>query len=137
MKNIFFDFEPKSLDIFGLLRKEDDISYCVLGFGTATATDIVIADEYEGLPVTRIVDGYEYRPERVMSMIIPDSVMSIGGSVFSHCESLTSITDQGTTDEWNAIAKERKWNADTPAYTIHCTDGDIIKNNPPASHSLI
>ncbi|MGN0997963.1 MAG: leucine-rich repeat domain-containing protein [Faecousia sp.] len=61
------------------------------------------------------------------SITIPDSVTSIGNWMFSDCNSLTSIIFNGTKQQWNAIDKGDTWDEGTPAYTIHCTDGDIAK----------
>jgi hypothetical protein len=43
------------------------------------------------------------------------------------CTSLTSVTFGGTKAQWNNVSKGTNWNADTPAITVHCTDGDIIE----------
>ena len=78
----------------GLMYKlnSDKKSYYVSGIGTATDKDIIIADMYEGLPVTSIGDyAFRYR-DSLMSIVIPDSVTSIGDGAFSGCSSLTSIT---------------------------------------------
>jgi len=53
----------------------------------------------------------------------------IGESAFSYCSRLTSISFNGTMAQWNAIEKNDYWNVDTGNYTIHCTDGDIAKDN--------
>ena len=64
------------------------------GIGTATETDIVIASEYEGVPVTRIDDNAfdgMYADVILTSVIIPDSVTHIGFQAFSGCFKLTSV----------------------------------------------
>lgn len=61
------------------------------GIGTATETDIVIGKTYRGLPVKKIVEqAFHY--SNITSVVIPDSVTSIGNMAFSNCRSLTSIT---------------------------------------------
>jgi hypothetical protein len=48
---------------------------------------------------------------------IPSSVASIEVQAFNECTSLTSITFEGTKEQWNAISKGSGWN-DFTAYTI-------------------
>jgi hypothetical protein len=61
------------------------------------------------------------------SVSIPASVTEIGNSAFSECRSLTSINFGGTMEQWNAISKGSRWDADTGNYTIYCLDGEISK----------
>ncbi len=86
------------------LNSDGESSY-VRGIGTATETDIVIASEYYGKPVT-----------------------SIGNSAFNRCSSLTNITFKGTKAQWNAIEKNYSWDGYTGNYTVRCTDGYITKS---------
>ena len=68
----------------------DGVSYSVKGIGTATDTDIIIPSTYNGLPVTSI--GYNaFKDKNIRSIVIPDSVTSIGSSAFRGCSSLTSV----------------------------------------------
>ncbi len=57
----------------------DGTYYSCSGIGTVTDTDIVIASEHEGLPVTRIAEQAFRFNRTITSMIIPDSVTHIGG----------------------------------------------------------
>ena len=59
------------------------------------------------------------------SFAIPDSVTSIGNSAFAYCSSLTSITFNGTIEEWNAISKGAYWNNNVPATKVICSDGEV------------
>ena len=56
-----------------------------------TASKILIADTYNGLPVTNICYG-AFKNTSITSVIIPDSVTSIGDSAFYNCSNLTSVT---------------------------------------------
>ena len=62
----------------------------VIGYN-GTATQIVIADTYNGLPVKNIMDSAFYDNDNITSVLIPDSVTTIGSSAFSNCSGLTSI----------------------------------------------
>lgn len=88
---------------------------------------------------------------------IPDGVKSIKSYAFAHHKSLESITIPtsvtkigeyiiydilpdsptvkiniinycGTVEMWNSIVKSPNWDADSPDYTIYCTDGQISKD---------
>ncbi len=79
-------------------------------------------------------DGIETIDESAFShcselsvITLPKSITSIGDSVFSVSSKLTSVIYEGTMAEWNAIPKGEMWDPWTPAYTIHCIDGDITK----------
>ena len=61
----------------------------VIGYN-GTATRIKIAEEYNGLPVTKIANGV-FSEKNIVSIIIPDGVTSIGPYAFQNCNYLTSI----------------------------------------------
>ncbi len=63
----------------------------VIGY-EGTATKIVIASEYDNLPVKNIYDNAFYNCNNLTKVTIPDSVTAIGDDVFLDCTSLTSIT---------------------------------------------
>jgi hypothetical protein len=66
--------------------------YTVKGIGTTTDTNIVIASEYNNLPVTYIDSSAFKNCSKLTSVTIPDSVTSIGYDAFEDCSSLTSVT---------------------------------------------
>ena len=71
--------------------------YAVVGFkpqstDTAGSVDLVIPDEIRDLPVVAINSKAFQGNEYLRSVIIPESVVSIGDSVFFCCSSLTSVT---------------------------------------------
>ena len=68
----------------------DGVSYSVTGIGTCTDTELVIPSTYEGLPVTTI--GVEaFAESSLTSVIIPNSVISIGSGAFYKCDSLEKL----------------------------------------------
>ena len=75
-----------------------DNTYKVYGIGQCSDKDIVIPNEYNGLPVTSIGDRAFYDCDRLSSVVIGDSVTSIGQYAFSDCDSLSSVViDDGVT----------------------------------------
>ena len=62
----------------------------VIGY-EGTATKIVIADTYNGLPVKNIYEGAFFPNDTITSVILPNSVVSIGGQAFRGCNNLTSM----------------------------------------------
>ena len=57
-----------------------------------TETDIIIASEYKGVPVTSIGNFAFEECTNLRSITIPDSVTSLGLHAFEGCSGLTSIT---------------------------------------------
>lgn len=98
--------------------------------------------------LTRLSKGAFSLCKGLTSIVIPDSVISIGSFAFSYCIGLTSITItnsltfigpsafyncnvlksitfEGTMEQWQAISKGTSWNYNVPASVVHCTDGDV------------
>ncbi len=72
---------------------EDGTHYIVSVSGSASAlTEAEIAEEYEGLPVTEIASMGFYGCSNLSSIVIPDSITTIGYSAFVYCKKLTSVT---------------------------------------------
>ena len=69
----------------------DDGTYAEVYEYEGTATDVVIADTYEGKPVTVISEYAFYGCETLTSVTIPDSVTNIGDYAFSGCSNLKSV----------------------------------------------
>lgn len=70
----------------------DNASAYVYDIGSCTDTDIVIPATYKGLPITEIRQFAFQNNTKIHSVVIPDSVQTIGLSSFSGCTNLASIT---------------------------------------------
>ncbi|MBR2927371.1 MAG: leucine-rich repeat domain-containing protein [Clostridia bacterium] len=68
----------------------DGTSYSVTGIGECTDTDIVIPATYKGLTVTEIGERAFESCSNITSIVIPNSVTSIGTRAFWSC-SMTSV----------------------------------------------
>lgn len=58
-----------------------------------------------------------------------DGIATIEAGAFSNCSSLKDINYDGTMQSWKAIKKASGWNDKTGDYTVHCSDGDILKKD--------
>ncbi len=69
-----------------------DGTYATVTGYEGTATDVVIASTYQGVPVTSIGSRAFYYCISLTGVTIPDSVISIGDEAFYVCASLTGVT---------------------------------------------
>ncbi|MCH5163420.1 MAG: leucine-rich repeat domain-containing protein [Clostridiales bacterium] len=82
--------------------------------------------------VTLIDYNTFYLCSNLSKITIPVSVSRFRSIVFTSCINLKDIYYEGTIKQWNLIDKDTgtmyPWDYDTGEYTIHCTDGDILKD---------
>lgn len=62
------------------------------------------------------------------SVIVPESVRSIGNYAFLICPEVTSISYGGTVAEWEAIEKDDYWYGELTNLTVNCSDGTLEIN---------
>lgn len=74
---------------FSLINNSTEYS---VSKGTATAAEIVIPAFHQGRPVSAVASGAFSDYSIMTSVVIPDSVTSIGSSAFSGCDGLVSMT---------------------------------------------
>ena len=74
-----------------LYQISSDGTYAEVTGYKGTATEVRIADTYEGLPVKTICEEAFCQKTTITSVEIPDSVTSIGYMAFTFCDSLTSV----------------------------------------------
>ena len=73
----------------GILYEENGTYAAVVGY-EGSSSEVVIADTYNGMPVTEISERAFFQ-KSITSVIISDSVTSIGRAAFYICRRLTSI----------------------------------------------
>ena len=78
--------------------------------------------------VTVIGDhAFAFRTD-LTEIVIPASVTSIDRFAFLRCEDLKVIRFDGTKAQWEQISKGKEWDKGIAAYTVFCTDGELIKS---------
>ena len=89
--------QTESLLQFQRIAGKDE--YRVAGIGLESEIHLVIPSTYKGLPVTEIADsafasrdGEDGIEQTFVSVVIPDSVTTIGDYAFEDCSNLTSVT---------------------------------------------
>ena len=93
------DADNKCVECGILLQPTKGVIYDVSLDGTyaevigyeGTASNVIIASEYQGLPVTVIYREAFYGKGNIISVIIPDSVTTIGVSAFKLCSNLSYV----------------------------------------------
>ena len=130
---------------------DDGVSCTITGIGTCTDTEIVLPTRYDGYIVTNIGQKAFYSNKSIVSMVVPDTVLSIeedafyycssiekitlpnsltsiGDCAFRNCASLENIIFEGTLDQWKDMEKGYSGDGSRSyAYNILCLDGIIAK----------
>ena len=81
------------------------------------------------LPSTlQVIDDYAFFDCRSLEEVtIPANLQSIGYEAFDYCESLSVINFTGTKEQWSALTQNTDLGRGMGEYTVHCSDGDIVK----------
>lgn len=61
------------------------------------------------------------------SVTIGKGLTSIGGYAFENCNGLVNVTYAGMKSQWKRIIKDENWDYNTGDYTVYCIDGEISK----------
>ena len=69
----------------------DGCSYEVKSIGTCEDINVVIPEEYMGLPVNKINDRAFYNCSHIVTITIPDTIISIGKYSFGYCSNLADV----------------------------------------------
>ena len=74
-----------------------------------------------GMTIIRGVrgQGLSYGYPNLRTIVIPESVTSIGDDAFRDCKSLKTINYTGTEEQWNAINKGSNWKSGTTVNVIY------------------
>jgi hypothetical protein len=69
--------------------------------------------------------GAFYNCSMLEEIGLGEGVTNIGQHAFRGCTGLTSITFEGTIDQWNTITKQNEWNYNVPVTEVVCSDGSV------------
>ncbi len=110
------EIEIKGTDGLEYTLNTDGVSYSACGIGSATDTDIIIANTYNGLPVTSISIGAFSECSSLTSVTFGGNsqITSIGDSAFSYCSNLTIYAEadsqpSGWDSNWNPSTRTVVW----------------------------
>ena len=82
-----------------------------------------------GNGITSIEEESFFGCASLKSVTIGKNVTYIATGAFMGCRALTDINYNGTKDEWQKITKVASWYTSTTGnFTVHCTDGDLTKD---------
>lgn len=105
----------------------DGKSCTITGVTGFSGKELILPATLDGHSVTAIGEKAFTGKNTVTTVYIPKSVTQLGSKAFSGCYSLTNITYQGTSIQWNTVQKGSEWNAGTGNYTIYCTNTGLGK----------
>ena len=95
------------------------IESCTFGF-CSSLSEIVLSDT-----ITEIDFSAFPKCTSLEKVYIPKNVTKIGIEAFGGCTSLSNIEFGGTVEQWKAVVARDRWNKNTPAKCVKCTDGEV------------
>ena len=91
--------------LFALLSTEDTpVAYTVSGLTAgSTATEIIVPNTYNSLPVTGIDAGAFEGNTNIKTVVLPETIVSVGENAFYGCTALESVecADFAQAETWN------------------------------------
>lgn len=93
-------------------------------FGCTSLENMTLGEKTSNIPKCAF-----YGCLSLKSIDLPYAVQNIGDNAFGNCMTLENITCDRTKSLWKKVKKDTNWDEGTPNYTIHCTDGDIVKGS--------
>ncbi len=118
--------EPPAAEDLAYELSSDGTYYTVVGIGGYTSDEVVIPSTYNNLPV-KAIGQYAFAGTYITSVIIPDSVKTIGKGAFNGCICLetvvfpVSVNSMGTEVFKNTSPTLRIYYAGTPAQSSYYT----------------
>ena len=73
----------------------------------------------------KVIEKYAFSYSALSEITLPKSIQYIGDYAFAYSEILSSITYEGTKEEWENVQKGKNIFLETLVNVIHCSNGDI------------
>lgn len=105
----------------------DGKSCTITGVTDFSGKELILPDSIGDYTVTAIGEKAFANKTSITTVYIPKTVTKLGSKALLGCYSLTNITYQGTSAQWNTVAKGAEWNSGTGHYTIYCTNTGLSK----------
>ncbi len=99
----------------------------ITGVTDFTGKELILPATLDNYTVTAIGEKAFANFSGVTTLYIPKTVTKIDTKALIGCYSLTNITYQGTTLQWNTLEKGAEWNSGTGHYTVYCTNTSLAK----------
>ncbi|MBQ7309599.1 MAG: leucine-rich repeat protein [Clostridia bacterium] len=119
-------YESNASQGLSFVLSEDASYYILTGIGDCTDTEVIIPEQYEGLPVKAIAEDAFSLNEKITSVSVPMGVTNIGSLAFAHCPLLSEISLPDSVTEIGAYAFYNCTNLEEivlPAYMTEIRDG--------------
>lgn len=105
----------------------DGKSCTITGVTDFSGKELILPAAIDDYTVTAIGEKAFANKTGITTLYIPKTITKLDSKAFIGCYSLTNITYQGTSLQWNTVAKGAEWNSGTGHYTVYCTNTSLAK----------
>ena len=110
--------EFRHREVYNSKKELIDEYYEVVGFSGEAVANVVIPEDYNGLPVKNVSALAFFNEDKVVSITLTNNITMLSSSAFSYCSNFTTFYFLGTEEEWDAINKEDNWAHDLGEYEV-------------------
>jgi hypothetical protein len=79
-------------------------TYTLVGIGACRDKDVVVQGEKDGMPVVAVGELAFRNNSQIESIVLPESLQTIGSSAFAYCENLEAVIFKGNLTQINNSA---------------------------------
>ena len=84
-------------------------------------------------PIEQIGYSAFWSCSNLTNIEIPTTTKRIESHALENCSNLTYVSYGSTVEDWNEIQLDSAWKQNSPFSVVHCTDGDVIVDDPLVS----